>query len=224
MSYDHQERRVLVRAMTDAGPHAATLCAGWQTRHLAAHLVLRERRPWVIGAEVVPGLTPWAERVFDDLANVGSGDDAAERWSALVERVGSLPPRWSPFSWAGNAINSIEYFVHTEDVRRASGNDTPRPMTAQGRATLWRSLRRMAPLAVRRAGVGVTLTVPHGPSVQVARPRTDAGTVVVTGDVGELVLFALGRGRHAHVRASGDPDDRARLAEICPGPGSDRQS
>ena len=29
----------------ETGPDGPTLCEGWQTRDLAAHLVLRERRP-----------------------------------------------------------------------------------------------------------------------------------------------------------------------------------
>ncbi|WP_346995752.1 maleylpyruvate isomerase N-terminal domain-containing protein, partial [Dietzia sp. SLG310A2-38A2] len=40
-----RERSALVETMRAAGPEAPTLCAGWTTRDLAAHLVVREARP-----------------------------------------------------------------------------------------------------------------------------------------------------------------------------------
>ena len=40
------ERADLAQTLLAAGPGAPTLCAGWQTQHLAAHLVLRDRTPW----------------------------------------------------------------------------------------------------------------------------------------------------------------------------------
>lgn len=51
------ERTVLVGTLNEAGPAAPTLCEGWQTRHLLAHLILRETQPLV--AAGVMG-APWA--------------------------------------------------------------------------------------------------------------------------------------------------------------------
>src|SRR5690348_13155465 len=45
VSYSREERLALCDLLDATGPEAPTLCAGWQTRDLAAHLVLRERRP-----------------------------------------------------------------------------------------------------------------------------------------------------------------------------------
>ena len=49
--YARPEREALCDLLTDLGPEAPTLCAGWRTRDLAAHLVLRERRP-----DAAPGI------------------------------------------------------------------------------------------------------------------------------------------------------------------------
>ena len=38
-------RRTLCEVFDDVGPDAPTLCEGWATRDLAAHLVVRETRP-----------------------------------------------------------------------------------------------------------------------------------------------------------------------------------
>ena len=39
------ERKALADLLAALGPDAPTLCTGWETRDLAAHIVLRERRP-----------------------------------------------------------------------------------------------------------------------------------------------------------------------------------
>ena len=44
-SLAQQERQTLCDLMIDAVPDAPTLCEGWRTADLAAHLVVRERRP-----------------------------------------------------------------------------------------------------------------------------------------------------------------------------------
>ena len=49
------ERQQLCDELERLGPDAPTLCEGWATRDLAAHLYLRERRPDLgIGAYVPP--------------------------------------------------------------------------------------------------------------------------------------------------------------------------
>ena len=50
----HASRLALAEALLAAGPSADTLCAGWETRHLAAHLVLRENSPLGAGAVLKP--------------------------------------------------------------------------------------------------------------------------------------------------------------------------
>ena len=43
------ERRRFADALLEVGPDAPTLCDGWSTRDLAAHVVLRDRRPDAAG-------------------------------------------------------------------------------------------------------------------------------------------------------------------------------
>src|ERR1700731_945378 len=45
VSYSREERLALCALLDKTGPDAPTLCEGWTTGDLAAHLVLRERRP-----------------------------------------------------------------------------------------------------------------------------------------------------------------------------------
>ena len=45
MSYSQEERLALCALLDKSGPDAPTLCEGWTTGDLAAHLVLREHRP-----------------------------------------------------------------------------------------------------------------------------------------------------------------------------------
>lgn len=44
MTAARRERRALVATFREVGPQAPTLCEGWNTTDLAAHLVVRERR------------------------------------------------------------------------------------------------------------------------------------------------------------------------------------
>ena len=45
MTWIDLEREALDAAFRTAGPDAATLCTGWATRHLLAHLVQGENQP-----------------------------------------------------------------------------------------------------------------------------------------------------------------------------------
>ncbi len=61
--YARSEREALTELMSTLGPDAPTLNEGWTTRDLAAHLVVRERRPDAAAGIVVPPLGGYAERV-----------------------------------------------------------------------------------------------------------------------------------------------------------------
>ena len=57
-----RERAALVTTMRAVGPDAPTLCGEWTTRDLAAHLVLRERRPDAAPGILVPALAGYTAR------------------------------------------------------------------------------------------------------------------------------------------------------------------
>lgn len=184
------ERRGLASLLLEVGPDAPTLCEGWTTRDLAAHLVLRESRPDAAVGIVLPPLAPRTQRLQRDLA---SGP-----WAGLVERVRSGPPAWvRPFD---EAMNTVEYFVHHEDVRRATAGWEPRPLDPVEEDALWRRLRALARLNLRRAGVTVTLEAPgHAP----LRAGRGEGEVRLVGPPSELVLVCFGRGAHSRAERHG---------------------
>ncbi|MGH3682284.1 MAG: maleylpyruvate isomerase family mycothiol-dependent enzyme, partial [Natronosporangium sp.] len=67
-NYARAERLALCDLLTDLGPDQPTLCAGWTTRDLAAHLVARERRPLAAPGLILRPLAGYTERVRQSVA------------------------------------------------------------------------------------------------------------------------------------------------------------
>lgn len=198
--YARRERSLMVDLLTEIGPDAPTLCEGWTTRDLAAHLVVRERRPDASAGLIVKPLAKRLDRV--------QAEYAGQPWEELVDLVRSGPGKWSPFAIPGadEAANTVEYFVHCEDVRRARPGWEPRPLDPGLTEALWRRLARTAGMMGRRAPVGLVLKRPDG---QTAVARKGAPVVTVTGEPGELMLFMFGRQAHSVVTAEGAEADVA---------------
>ncbi|WP_279402633.1 maleylpyruvate isomerase family mycothiol-dependent enzyme [Arthrobacter sp. JCM 19049] len=99
---------------------------GWETRHLAAHLVLRENSP--LGAGAV--LKPLSGKLDAKIKKLADEAQRPESYAGLVRRFRTGPSKYSPFSIerVSTAANMSEFFIHTEDVRRArtSGSAHPR--------------------------------------------------------------------------------------------------
>jgi uncharacterized protein (TIGR03085 family) len=174
------ERAELCDLLDALGPHAPTLCEGWDTSDMAAHLVVRDRRPDAGPGLVIPALHRWTERVERQRRDSTSYDE-------LVRLVRSGPPLPMRLPVVNEAANAGEYFVHHEDVRRA--NDMPpRPPDESRDAVLWRQLQLGGARALRRrAGVTVQLERPDGAHIG----RADEGGVVVRGNVDELFLLGF---------------------------------
>jgi uncharacterized protein (TIGR03085 family) len=211
MSYARDERAALSALLDETGPAEPTLCEGWNTVDLAAHLVLRETRPdaaaGVMGGPLA-GHTRRVQRKIISRATYGQ----------LVEKFRAGPPRLSPFSLPGldERANVVEFFTHHEDVRRGQPGWEPRKLDAGLADELWSRLR-LARLMLRKAPVGVEFARddrgqpgPAGtaavgrdaPRVRItARARTPL--VTVTGTPAELTLWALGRTSAAQVRLDG---------------------
>lgn len=198
-----RERQALADLFVEAGPDAPTLCEGWRARDLAAHLVLRERRPDASVGVVVPALSFYTDRVQHSIRD-------GQPWERLVDRVRSGPP--FPFSMPplDDAVNTVEYFVHHEDVRRAAQQWTVRQLADDEVALLWRGLRMMGRILVRHAPVGVVFDAPGRTPL---RAKSGSPSVTVTGEPGELALWAFGRGSVAEVRLEGDPKAVAELSK-----------
>ena len=193
------ERQGLCDTFEQVGPDAPTLCSPWLTRDLAAHLVVRERRPDAAAGMALPVLAGHLEQVQNDYA--------AWDWSRLVQQIRSGPPAWSPASLArvDETVNTAEFFIHHEDVLRGGSDWSARELPTDLESALWGIVSRAARLRFARARVGVVLAAPPYGRRQV-HAMTGLGTVVLRGTPGELLLYASGRRAVADVDVSG-PDE-----------------
>ncbi|OBI38829.1 TIGR03085 family protein [Mycobacterium sp. E1386] len=191
MSVAQRERAALVDTLRGVGPDAPTLCEGWTTRDLAAHLVIREYRPDAAPGIVIPFFAPHTEKVQDQTAET--------EWSELVDKVASGPPVYSPFKLLDAVANVAEMFIHHEDVRRAQPGWAPRELEPALAARLRRTLPLMARVTLAKVPGRVALRTPEGKTLLTAG-RGPA--VTVTGAPEELLLFAVGRS--ARVEFDGD--------------------
>lgn len=189
-----RERAALADLLDGVGPDAPTLCDGWRTRDLVAHLLVRESSPAGIGNAVRP-LAGWTEHAQRSLA----GQD----YPRLVQHVRTGPPLWSPLRVHAldQAVNTVEFFVHHEDVRRAVAGWRTRPLDPADAGTLWKALRRQSRILLRRCEVGVVLRTPDG---RQAPGRAGSPQVTLVGEPSELLLFLFGRTSHAEVQVLGD--------------------
>src|SRR4051794_23761461 len=113
-SWAAHERAALVDALADVGPDAPTLCEGWTAYHLAAHIYVRERRPdAALGVLPLGPLSAYTERVMASVMRAPPYDE-------LLTRLRSVPPLLRALH-IDELINTVEFFVHTEDVRRPNG-------------------------------------------------------------------------------------------------------
>lgn len=199
------ERQLLCDELDRLGPDAPTLCEGWLTKDLAAHLHIRESRPDLAAGMYLPLLSGRLDR---EQRKMAAGD-----YPRLVQKVRDGAPAWNPMSrpQVDEIANLIEYFVHHEDVRRAQPGWTRRELPDALQRALWHALRRMARILFRRAPTGVVL-IAEGQGLRYAAKLPDShGTVVLRGEPAELVLLAYGRGGVAQVDFSGEPEDVAAL-------------
>jgi uncharacterized protein (TIGR03085 family) len=200
MAHHAQDERASLCDTFDAvGPDAPTLCDPWTTADLAAHLVIRERRPDLAAGIWVPGLAGRTERAQREYA--------AMPWAELVDLVRSGPPVWAPqrLRPLDEAANLIEFYIHHEDVLRAEAVGPQRAVGADLEAALWGRLTRLGKVLFRRARTGVVLLAPdYGRCA--AHGDTGLGTVILQGPPSELMLAAYGRARVAALEPQGSPE------------------
>lgn len=197
-----RERTALADLLEELGPDAPTCCEGWTTAHLAAHLVTRDRRP-----DTAPGLaleaTPigrplaaWSHSVEDRLRTT-------TRYADLVARVRSGPPRWLPAAWPPVAavVDTAEYAIHHEDVRRAQPGWAPRVLPPGAQDRLWGNVVFFGRAAA--GGVPGALVLRRSDVAGVER-RFGSGSpeTVVEGEPLELLLWTSGRRDVARVEVS----------------------
>jgi uncharacterized protein (TIGR03085 family) len=195
-SLAQQERTTLCDLLVERGPDAPTLCEGWRTADLAAHLVVRERRPDSGPGIVWPPLAGYTEKVRRAVRD-------RTPWEKLVETVRRGPPLLlRPFD---GPMNTVEFFIHVEDVRRAQDNWEPRPIPPELADALW---ARVGPGGMaKKISATIVITSPgRADKVQGTGPR-----LTLTGDPGELTMFGAGRQAAAQVEISGEASLAAQL-------------
>lgn len=191
-----EERRSICDLFLEYGADAPTLCEGWLAADLAAHLVVRERRP-----DSGPGLV-WP-RLADYTEKVRRAERDRMPFEKLVETVRRGPPLLlRPFD---GPMNTVEFFIHTEDVRRGRDGWQPRALSSELADTLW---ARVGPRGMaKKVPATIVITSPGREA-----KRAGSGPVLtLAGDPGELTMFGAGRQAAARVDIDGDATLAAQL-------------
>ncbi len=161
-----QERHRFADLLAEIGPDAPTLCGEWDTRDLAAHIVIRDRRPDAMPGIISPRFAGYTDKIQARLAK-------ADEYDVLVRKVREGAPFWSPtrLGAVDRLANTAEFFVHLEDVRRAQPDWTARELDDELTKDLYDVLKRGAKMMARKAPAGITLAPTDGQ----AEPRCQQG-------------------------------------------------
>ena len=188
-----KERAALCDTLERVGPDQPTLCDGWTTTDLAAHLVVRERDP-----RSGPGIMLGGR--FGEYTKKLMERNQAKGYEWLIQRLRDGPPAFMVATMP--ALNVNENFIHHEDVRRANG-EAPRAPDAELNEVLTSVMRRMGGFQARRlGGYGLELLLPDGTRLKLRGGPKGKATIV--GPIGEAVLYLSGRRDAAQVTLEGD--------------------
>lgn len=185
------ERGQLCDLFEAVGPSRMTLCEGWTTHHLAAHLKIREGGPLDFVRNALPG-----DKVVDDMVE-------SEDYADLVAAIRRGPALVSLFNIpkAGEAMNTLEFLIHHEDVRRGEGEWEPRDLPTWVQDQIWGQVVKTTKLASLRSKRQLTLH--RGDTGDEALVSKGSGSRVLTGLPSELALYVSGRKSAAQVDKSG---------------------
>jgi uncharacterized protein (TIGR03085 family) len=179
---DERERLELCDLLVELGPGAPTLCEGWTTADLAAHLVLREH------------FHRWPDEKL--------AAEKAKGYDALIARLRRGAPL-VPWRVPGvrTLLNGGEYVIHHEDVRRANGLG-PRLDRPDLDGLCWRMAGFTGKRLARKIKpFGLQLVAGEGRRREMGgEPRA-----VLRGGPVELVMFLSGRRDGAEATLEGDP-------------------
>jgi uncharacterized protein (TIGR03085 family) len=203
-NFARSERAALCDLLADLGPDQPTLCAGWTTRDLAAHLILRERRPDAAAGIGIKSFANYTAKVQNAIAGRPFPDLVAQVRRPPAFSMGGIGP-------LDKLVNTQEFFIHHEDVRRAQPDWAPRPLRPALAATLWQQVKFGARFRLRKFPGPVAIVAP---GLGELRRGEDGDPVVITGDPGELSLFFSGRPGAARVELTGPDDLVTRFREL----------
>lgn len=211
LPFVRRERHALCDTALALGPAEPTLCEGWTVRDLIAHLLVRES-PSVGAAGIsIPLMSGFTERAMAAAAR--------EPFEAMVRRL--RDPGITPYRLPGveRVVNTLEYFVHHEDLRRAQPDWEPRILATGDQEELWRLLKGVAKLRARKVGHGLVIrghTRVEASSTAGSRhvettARRGAHPIQLAGPVTELVMVLFGRSHANDVSWDGPPDGLTQL-------------
>jgi uncharacterized protein (TIGR03085 family) len=193
-SVSRVERALLCDLLDRVGPSAPTLCEGWDTHHLVAHLRGRESANPL--RQVLSALPKLGDRSVEALVS-------RTDFSTLVDQVRAGPPRRSLFAVTRlePLLNLLEYFIHHEDARRGAAGWEPRVLPRWADDQIWVRVIGLGKLTQRRAPTGVVLE--RADTGDTARVSKGDDAVVVRGLPGEVALYLSGRQRASRAELVG---------------------
>jgi uncharacterized protein (TIGR03085 family) len=202
------ERAHLCDLALQVGEDQPTLSGDWTVKDLVVHLLVREGSPAAAGIVV----SPLARLTDLESRRVGRRD-----FAVLVEKLRNGPPRLSPYAVPrlDTLFNTLEFFVHHEDIRRAQPDWTPRDLEDDAQKRLWAMIRTAGKGLTRGAAVGVTIE--NGVTGSTSVLKAGEQQVTVRGLPSEVTLFVFGRKPQARVELLGDADAVARLSDASLG-------
>lgn len=197
-SVAQRERAALCDLLEQTGPLAPTLCTGWATSDLAAHLYVRDRKPWAAIGILVPPLAGVTDKAMESAKR-------SPGYEGLVAAVRAGPPSFvRPLD---EQMNAVEFFVHHEDVRRAKDSGAGTRDDDELDALIYKRLRLMARFLARRVhDAGLVLEAPGFGSIRALERPSVAR---LSGPPQELALYLSGRREVAEVKLDG-PEEAVR--------------
>ena len=210
----HRQRAILcdlIESLTQEQWDAETLCDGWDTGDMVAHLLVRERQPWNAVGVVVPPLESLHTSAMERKKSDGR--------EAITRALRDGPP-WLFSQGPLARVQVGEDYIHSEDIRRGGAAD---PATSDLSSTgtagldpddgtgdpeiaacLWEAVSRFSTMTLGGLPAEGIVTLTDG-----ARSRSftvggrfartsktippGAEQFTVTGPVGDLLLYVTGR-------------------------------
>jgi uncharacterized protein (TIGR03085 family) len=200
-SYVRKERRALCAAALRAGPDAPTLCDGWDVKDLVCHLLLRENSLVAAAGIAVPAFAGLTDKEMKRLRK--------QPFDKLLGRLRNHRLTFFALPPVDAAFNTLEYFVHHEDIRRARPGWRRRALSADDADVLWKALRAQGPALVRSAGVPVV--VRRNDTGETATLLPGPAPVVLSGPVSEVVVYLHGRDQVRDISFEGPSDKVAKV-------------
>jgi uncharacterized protein (TIGR03085 family) len=178
-----RERHALCDTALILGADAPTLSDGWTAKDLVVHLLVREGSPLGSVGLLVGPLSGLTDRAMARLAR--------RDFAVLVEKL--RDPGLTPYALKPVEVlaNTLEYFVHHEDLRRAHRDWQPRELPPADEDDLWRALRLGGRMLARP--VDVPLRVARTDADGSITLRRGADPLTIFGKPSELALFLFGR-------------------------------